>query len=216
MPIPFHRTLRAFTLIELLMVVAIVATLLGLMLPAALGIASSSRLTNAGNQVHNLASLARQRAATNNTLTALILLGAQGATDDYRAFAVAEFQSGRGWVPVTGWEPLPEGIIVAASNLTECTFLLNSPNPFPFHSSPNLPLLHQDRPVSGSAYAARIFLPSGRLLDSETPSQLRLVEGFLQNGAVIYRQTDDAGQPANYYDITILGATGMTKTSRPN
>lgn len=214
------KTFRAaFSLVELLAVIALVGIILGIVVPALSGMGRGTSLVTAGNMVNNMAGMARQHAMSRNTLTALLVLANQGTDADYRAVSVLEYKPGTGWSQVGGWEMLPVGITVDAGDTQECSFLLRSPNPFPFLSATNQdnpPVTFQSLPIrSPDGYAARIFTPGGGLQNPAAPAQIRLVEGRVEGGAIRYTNRNDAGKPANYFDIAIVGATGATKTSRP-
>jgi hypothetical protein len=171
--------------------------------------------------VTHLTALARQTAISKSTLTALVMLADQGTPADFRAFTVLEYTAGQGWSQISKWEILPEGIVVDRNNFKECTFLENSPRSFPFLNGPpsqdNPPVFYKDVQVQEpQGYAARIFLPHGGLQNPEWPAQIRLVEGFIEGGQVVYtRRGDGPGQTANFYDVAIIGATGIAKVSRP-
>ncbi len=208
----------AFSLVELLAVVVVIGIIMGIVVPSLSGLGRGPALSAAGSTVNNMVSLARQHAMSRNTLTALVLLANQGTDSDYRALAVLEYKPRIGWTQVGGWETLPVGIAVD-TDTAECSFLLNSPNPFPFltvNNQDNPPVQFQSNPVRrAGGYAARIFTPSGGLQNATAPAQIRLVPGNIEGGAIHYTQRNDAGKPANYFDIAIIGATGATKISRP-
>jgi len=215
-----HRSPRsAFSLPELLTVIALLAIVMALVTPAVTGMGRASALAVGGNTVANLVTTARQRAISGNTMTALILLTDQGSDADYRALAVAEYTPGRGWSQVGKWEVLPVGISVDASNLTASSFLTHSPQPFPFINGipkqENPPVLYLQESIRENGYAARIFLPNGGLQNPEYAAQIRLVEGVTSEGQTQYTHTDGNGQPPNYYDVAIVGATGLAKINRP-
>lgn len=216
----FRRS-RGFSLIELLTVIGVIVILMAFIVPAVSNFGRATGLTSAGNMVTHLTALARQTAISKSTLTALVMLGDQGTPADYRAFTVLEYTAGQGWSQISKWEILPEGIVVDRSNLQDCSFLQNSPRTFPFLAGPptqeNPPVVYKDEQVRDpEGYAARIFLPHGGLQNPEWPAQIRLVEGFVQGDEVVYTRRGDApGQTANYYDVAIVGATGIAKVSRP-
>jgi hypothetical protein len=63
-------------------------------------------------------------------------------------------------------------------------------------------------------FAARVFLPSGALWNADVPARIRMVEGYREGETVRARRGRD-GAARNHYDLTILGATGLTKVSQP-
>ena len=208
----------AFSLPELLTVIALLAIVTALVAPAVTGLGRSSALAVGGNTVSNLVTIARQKAISKNTMTALVLLTDQGSEADYRALTILEYTAGGGWSQVSKWEVLPVGISVD-TNLGASTFLTHSPQPFPFidgiPKQENPPVLYLQDSIRQNGYAARIFLPNGGLQNPEYPAQIRLVEGFSSDGETRYSHTDSNGLPPNYYDIAIVGATGLAKVNRP-
>ena len=208
----------AFTLLELLAVMAVIGIVSAMVIPSLRGFGRSAALTNSGNLVTNMANLARQNAVTKNTMTALVVLGQQGSDQDFRAIAVLEYDPVVGWSQSGAWELLPSGVVVDRTDSANSTFMVNSPQPFPFlkGAKANPPVSFRGQQVAnGNGYAARIFLPNGALQNPDKPAQLRLVEGFYDNNRLTYTRPDGQGGSANYYDIAILGMTGTTKVSRP-
>ena len=215
---PFSNRARAFTLVEMIAVMAIIVIMLALTLPAVTSLTRAMSLTSGGDMVTNLIALARQTATSKNTVAALVLLGAQGTADaDYRAFTVLHYSlDQQAWVQDTAWESLPTGIIVDFSDATNCTFLVNSPAPFPDlgsgQTNPPVTYLHNNV----TSFAARIFGPDGGILNPQYPAQIRLVEGSVLGTTVYYSHRIPGGSgPADYYDLALLGATGQIKVGRP-
>jgi competence protein ComGC len=221
-----HRKKRrhssAFTLLEMIVVMAAIVIMTTLVVPAVTSLGRSTGMTTGGNLVTNLVSYARQMAVAKNTMTALVVLARQDSPDDFGAITVLEYDPTAGWNQITEWKKLPTGIVFDP-NTTDSTFLDRTPS-FPFLATTNQnnpPVNYKSvdgsrmEPVRDPAgYGARIFLPSGGLQNPEDPARLRLVEGYIQGGQVV--RTRRAGTTsANFYDVSIIGATGVTKVSRP-
>ena len=215
------RRARAFSLVELIAAIAVIAIVTGFVVPAVSGMGRSTSLVTGGNMVTNLANFARQTALSKNTMTALVVLGNQGTPEDYRTLAVLEYVAGgAGWSPVTGWQTLPDGIAVdterADSTILDHSPVFPQPQTAGLAVPKNPPVFYRQQQVrDGDGYAARIFLPRGALQNSQDPAQIRLVEGFVQAGQVVRTRRDGSGKSANFFDVTIIGATGIAKVSRP-
>lgn len=207
------RGKAAFTLLEMVIVISIIALLVALALPTAANLLQATRLNTAGSKVAGLCASARQLAMSKNTLSALVLLGAHGGPDDYRAFTLMEYDAIHGWQHNREWELLPQGVVVDAGNLDESSFL-GAPFDLPFLSG-QPPLRYHGKQVAAAACHARVFIPNGGLMDSETPSKIRLVEGEPRQNGVAYTGALNHGRPANWHDVAIIGATGLLKTNRP-
>lgn len=210
---------RAFTLLEMIVVITIVSLLVAVATPAMSGMMGATGLTAAGNMLTNLASQARQKAMTRNTVTALAILGDVGGPDDFRALAIMEYETSGGWKQATPWQTLPSGVVVDFSDRKTCTFVSQAGVPLPLApdaaASGELPFSYHDIPLTSATCALRVFLPNGGLHDSESPARIRLVEGTKQGSTVDYRHSTDQGAPVNYYDVSLIGATGLAKVNRP-
>jgi prepilin-type N-terminal cleavage/methylation domain-containing protein len=110
----------AFSLVELLVVVAIIAILMGILGLSIQGMRTSS-LQTAAAQVASGLSLARQLAIAKNTMATFVIATNTGPglpDEPFRAWAVAYWDktnnSGNGaWVLEKDWEKLPEGTVFA-------------------------------------------------------------------------------------------------------
>lgn len=200
------------------MVIAVMASILVI---GGLGLGRALRamtLTNAGNKVTRLLDMARQQAITKNTLNAVVLVKSLGTEGDGRAFTVLEYTTAGCWRQICEWEVLPEGIVADLGAAgADATFFANSPKLFPFADAgtPGAPVAYgSNSSLPADAYAARIFLPGGGLLNPEDAAQFRLVEGTVSGGKVQFSQAE-GGVPSNYYRVVLLGATGKTKVERP-
>jgi type II secretory pathway pseudopilin PulG len=205
-----------FTILELMVVIAISILLVGLLAPAVNSLAKTTLLTSSGNQIVNLVEFARQDAMSKNAMTALIMVDDPAMDNKDRTFAIFELTpSPNGiqsqtsdWKQISHWETLSAGVIVDQSMLQD-----SSTQPFP-----PFPALKYGA-SSPASYKYAVFLPGGALL-SGSAAQIRLCEGYYPPGATapIYTRPkagSGPGSPANYYNITILAATGRPKIDRP-
>jgi len=215
----FKKTTGAFTLVELLVVMALISILSTLTMMSLSSMGKSSALSVAGNRLSTLVNQARQNSMSKNVMTALVLVtghaGSPAANPDYRALALLEYNaadSNPAWKQVSQWENLPTGIVVDTST-TDCTFLSNSGTSLPYLTAGVLPSPYQGASIG--TYASRVFMPSGGLYQSGTSSKIQLVEGLVQGSSVIHTHPGVGGIAANYYRIAIIGATGRTKIERP-
>jgi prepilin-type N-terminal cleavage/methylation domain-containing protein len=208
---PPHRSLPspAFSLIELLVVVAIIGAMAVLLVPAFNSIGKSQLLNAEGNKIVNLINLAGQNSAAKNAMTALIAI--KGSSTNAVAFGLFEYvPEGTGWKQVSKWEPLKDGI-VAYYNNPDYKFTDYPAAKPPIQDFPALTY----RGAPASAFQYLIFLPSRSLLQS-TSAQFQLAEGFATAGGLAFtRPATGGGKPANFYTVTVLATSGYPKIDRP-
>jgi prepilin-type N-terminal cleavage/methylation domain-containing protein len=207
----------AFTLVEMLAVLAIIGILTALALPALNGIGKAYSLSTAGSKVSGMVEQARQNSMSKNVMTALVLMTNQGTDSDYRAMILLEKDprsSTPAWRPITKWENLPVGVTVDSS-ATDSTFLTNGGSTTGVLTSP-LPVTAKFRGATVSNFAARIFMSNGGLKNPSEATKIKLVEGSYTGGVTKYTHpAAGGGSAANYYNISIVGVTGRSKIDRP-
>jgi prepilin-type N-terminal cleavage/methylation domain-containing protein len=210
---------RAYSLIELLAVMAIISALAGLTV-GSLSPVKANALTAGGNQTTDLLTAARQNSLARHAFTAVIIKTTGEAR--YGAFCLLELTrnddgSFSEWKMTAPWRVLPEGIRFDPRAVPE-----SGPANFVDTSSrPSTPLpLPASIQFRGSAVALnsdsayQIFAPDGTLTKGN-PVRLRLVEAGEDTGSgLIYTGQQSSGQPANYYDIVVIGETGQPKVER--
>lgn len=198
---------------EVLMVLVLVSIIAVMVIPAAAGMMNSTRLNVGGRKLAALCGSARQLAMSKNSLTALVLLGNSGSEADYRTFTILTYDSHEGWKQDQSWERLPEGVVVDRDQWQESSLLENT-DELPFVDS-SFKLKTSAGEVGLEDCYARVFIPNGGLLSSDLPAKLRLVEGSYIDEKLRYYKVNSAGVTSNWFDVALIGSTGLTKLNRP-
>src|SRR5471032_1970978 len=141
-----HRTGAGFSLIELLVVLAIIAIVSAFAIPGIMGALQSSSLTSAGDEVSAMLSLARQHAMARNRQVEVRWyqfadpsfpgeVAGTPSTGHFRAVQAFEINESGTAVEFTKMQRLPTGIIMDAgatlSSLFGSTFATSSPQTMP-------------------------------------------------------------------------------------
>ena len=170
-----HSKRSAFTLVELLVVIGIMATLLVLVVPSFTGLGRGQSMRSAVTQLRSTLSLARQWAITRNEKTYVIFPDdgsynpARNAALALRSYAVWAEKSGY----ISDWRYLPPGVIFdssepAANNLFNTTTDRVYPVAFPSNGAPM------------STMYCIAFTPNGRLNQAGgTTLRVYLREGWV-------------------------------------
>jgi prepilin-type N-terminal cleavage/methylation domain-containing protein len=208
---------RAYSLIELLAVMAIISALAGLTV-GSLSPVKANALTAGGNQIADLLTAARQNSLARHAFTAVIIKSTGEAR--YSAFCLLELTRNDDgafseWKMTAPWRVLPEGIrfdpraVAGPANFVDTSSRPSTPSPLPAS------IQFRGSAVALSSDAAyQIFAPDGTLTKGD-PVRLRLVEAGEDTGSgLIYTGQQSSGQPANYYDIVVIGETGQPKVER--
>jgi prepilin-type N-terminal cleavage/methylation domain-containing protein len=221
MKIMFHRrrlgVIRGFTLIELLVSLAVIVIVTTMSVISLAGNSGERNLTAACEMVSNLVALARQKAITENTPVALVVLTDNYGSGDavaYRMLALMKYGLD-GWEQVTKWEKLPTSIIIDPAVVNSSFFASMIPPLESDEEWSSISVVYRGTTLPPSAYAYQCFMPYGGLLNSDQSVTLRLVQGVLgESKTVQYHHKNQDGAPSNYYDILFLGATGKLKIQR--
>jgi uncharacterized protein (TIGR02596 family) len=203
-----------FTLIEMLVVLAIIALLAALAIPGFLAITRGSNLTTAGDFLRDGLEMARQTAAAKNSTVEVRIYQlpatSTSAPTDYRAFQV--FLKGTETVPtytpVTAIIYFPQAIILS-TDPTKTSFLTlsNQPNP---GASPPANALPVSLPVYGTNYNYLYF--------TYTPGGGTNLDPTLQWFATLVPKNASAGNgglPADFVTVTVDPIMGNARIYRP-
>jgi uncharacterized protein (TIGR02596 family) len=187
---------RAFSLIELLTVMAIVAVMMLLLVPAFTSIGAAGKLKEAATGVLDQIEAARQQAAVSGSTVEIRLLKAQAATH----YSGIEYRQTRPDGDLGKPMPLPDGVVL----LDDSTLspLLTS------MSGGTLP--QDDSRWTGGTYKALKLRSSGAL---ELPTTASATGLYLTLAA---DRNWQAGQvPSNYATLQLNPETGRTLLYRP-
>ena len=191
--------MKAFSLIELLIVVAIMSLLVALSIPAMNSIAQGSGVTRGGQTVGDMIILGRQEAVSKNRDVEMRIIrvpaSQSGNTGGLVAMQLWELTDASAR-PLSKVSRLPQGVTIS-SNLTMS------------------PLLSADSSVRNTTNFAGLgnceylgfkIRPNGMLVGSVTTNN-----NFLTIGSA----SDTQVPPANYYTIRVNPITGRVNIYRP-
>ena len=206
----------AFSLVELLVVMAIIGLLATFLAPAVSPILRGSRLTQAGDQVVAVLSLARQTALTTSHSVEVRFYqygdpevpgesASSPTTGKYRAIQAFEYKDDGTATPVGKMAKLPLSIIIDAG--ATLSTLLKSTQAKTWTAADKQPTL----PIVGASYncCAFRFLADGSTNLSTTGTLWFLTLHNLIDGDIM------PSPPSNYTTIKIDPMNGSLKTYRP-
>jgi type II secretory pathway pseudopilin PulG len=169
-------------------------------------------LSVAGNKMAGMVENAQQKAITQNTATAVIVVTKPGHALSYRLMTVLAMDAQTDtWKQASPWELLPEGILLDPDP-AKSSFLT------PPGASLDLPVLTRegdsfDPPQGGDSggYAYRVFTSSGVPFENNAPITMRLIHGI--QGVSGNVTVTDSGQ--NFFEVIVAEATGRIRVVRP-
>jgi len=217
----FLRRSRAtcgFTLVELLTVMAILAVMAGLVVPAVSGLGKSSELSSGARMVSNMLASARTEAITQRAVTrmAVVTDWPGEATADYRKMSIWQHDpaAAEPWKQIGAWTELPRSVAFEPESpayVTGCDpadyLLAGTQNSF-------------TATIRGATVTMKYaeFLPSGAArLPHATGSEvwLALAPGQITDQSISYSVATTSGSPVNWAKISANTLTGRLRVSQP-
>lgn len=195
------RPKQAFTLIELLLVTALILILAGLAIPAFKGMSGGASLTRASEEIAALISLARQRASTFNRQVAIRFYEGGGGFSSHQIWEKPEASSDpsapASWRPVGPEVSMPLGTLIKKS--AAFSPLLEK---FPNNT--------ESKPRGTVRYSEVLFTPSGSMVAASSEAHLTIVPTPAPPGAGVV-----PGLPSNFATIVIEPFNSRPAIYRP-
>lgn len=195
---------RAFSLVELLIVVAIVGILMGLAIPAFTSVAQNTSLMRGGDDVASMIVQAAQEARTQNRSVEVRFVKMPSAEGEPEAFRAVQI-----WAEnIRSGEMSPQQRLVTLPN----GVILSEP------LSPPLDSTNNTMSVRGKnhSYAALVFRANGQVFQrnqSNTIVPIASTNSMLT--LVLNRESEATNLPANFFSVYINPNTGASRVFRP-
>lgn len=221
---------RAFTLIEMLVVVAIIVLLLVFSQPALSRTLMSSKLSGAGQSLMGAISEAQQLAFANNVPVDIRFFkvpdgfGENEAYRSYQIFKITQVFEGTGASAVVKEELVPHGNLV---NLPENILIVDSEELSPALSGEGLPDVRENSStgysgVEDATFNAWRFMPDGTCRkvgksqnNMATLTYQTLTESFLTITSDAGQEITVANLPKNFFTIQVDPFTGKARNYKP-
>lgn len=219
---------KAFTLVEMLMAMAVIVVLSALTLPAVMNIAEAQSLSVGTRMVSDMLILARSEAIAKHTLTRFTVVTTWPGNEEaaYRRMGIWYWDMvEEDFLPMTGWETLPDGILFEP-DMPEyprhAAYALKDPaslrGDYVLTSEDSKFTRRLQKKDVELQYVEFIATGAARLSGGTSQSSLFVItKGFQESpgkGPIVY--TDgEPGRPKNWSQINLENLTGRVQIRRP-
>lgn len=187
---------RGFTVVELLLVVALIVLLMGLMVPASNSMMYSMSLTRAGQEIGDQISLARRLATSQKKHMEVRFVKGDNAVNGFTAVQLWEADA-------KGGNMKPAGKLISIPAAVKVSENLS---PLLANAEASAKGSAEFRPLGTKSYTAIKIRPNGRLVTRQN-----LAESYV----MLCRRAGNETQPINYYAIQVSPLTGRVTAIRP-
>jgi prepilin-type N-terminal cleavage/methylation domain-containing protein len=220
---------RAFTLAELVVVMAIMTILTGLTVPAVRGLTSSSALDTGAREFADLLHLARSEAISQHTIVRFALVTQWTGQDDapLRKASLWSWDSeSQQYFQTTNWETLPTGIIMETSIPTyvqHASYATNDASSIRGDCVLDQTFAQQNGFTSNDTGATVTmqfvqFLPTGGAQIPGGSSRnviFVMTPGYQNTDGSVAHTTQYSGQAANWAQLNVDTLTGRVRVYQP-
>jgi len=215
----------AFTLFELLVVLAIIIIVLSFTIPAVTGLTKSNSVSNGGRLLSNLLVAARSHAISQRKMVRVEVatVWPSDNSDNFRKITIAEYDDvSATFKQLTKWDTLPAGAVIETRDMyaSPPTDIDATPTPTPgrgtyftdlFTPNGSLSLDTNCKLNNQSVSCVYLeFLPTGALNATSSPVWMRVSAG-VPNGTNVTH----TARGKNYADLVVDNVVGRIKFSHP-
>ncbi len=216
------RQSRKYTLVEMLVVIAVAAVIVSLGVPAVSKMLKGNAVDNAASAVRNMLDEARSKAVASRRYTALVLdLNTEGG-GEYQSMRICKVSKDDdddddyifdGWIPGSKWEEVSPGAVI------DRVETVSQIKPFVMRKLQEKTDWNAPDEISGvetdrgkMTLAGIIFGKNGGLLDADKAVYIRLAEGLQKNQfEMTYTDGSIGDVPDNCLVLMVNQFTGLVR-----